>query len=185
MRYLEIISSSIVDGLSIIKTKPFFDHRGKFSRFFCEKELAVILGDRHIVQINFSKTKYVGTIRGLHFQHAPFEEMKLIRCLKGKVWDVAVDLRKESPSYLKWHAEELTPGNAIMIVIPEGCAHGFQVLEKESELMYLHTAPYKRSSEDGVRYNDPVLNIQWPLEVTEISERDKNHNLLNNKLNKY
>lgn len=104
--------------------------------------------------------------------------MKFVRCLRGRVWDVAVDLRRSSPSFLKWHAEELSPEHATMLVIPEGCAHGFQVLEAESELLYLHTAHYEKSAEGGVRHDDPRLGIHWPLPVTDLSERDRSHPLL-------
>jgi dTDP-4-dehydrorhamnose 3,5-epimerase len=101
--------------------------------------------------------------------------MKLVRCLKGKVWDVGVDLRPESPSYKRWYAQELSPQNGHMMVIPEGFAHGFQVLEAGSELLYLHTAPYKPDAEGGVPYDDPELGVSWPLLVTDISARDSSH----------
>jgi dTDP-4-dehydrorhamnose 3,5-epimerase len=101
--------------------------------------------------------------------------MKLIRCLKGKIWDVAVDLRCGSPTFLQWHAEELTPHNAKLFVLPEGCAHGFQVLEPDSELLYLHTAPYHPKAEGGVAWNDPRLAISWPLPPVDLSQRDNNH----------
>jgi len=111
----------------------------------------------------------------MHFQRAPHAEMKLVRCLNGRVWDVAVDLRRNSRTFLKWHGEELSPGNARMVVIPESCAHGFQALEPECELLYLHTAAYTPAAEGGVRYDDPALAINWPLVPTEASPRDMNH----------
>jgi dTDP-4-dehydrorhamnose 3,5-epimerase len=117
-------------------------------------------------------------VRGLHFQYHPHAEMKLIRCLRGRVFDVAVDLRKNSPTFLEWHAEELSGENQRMIVIPEGFAHGFQVLETDSELLYLHTATYQKGSEGAVRYNDPLIGIHWPLPVTDVSARDQNHPFL-------
>lgn len=174
---MKIIPTGI-SGVYVVETTPFIDHRGVFARLFCEQELAEILGPRRIVQINYSRTEAVGAIRGLHFQYPPYAEMKLVSCLKGRVWDVAVDLRQGSQTFLKWHAEELTPDNARMLVIPEGCAHGFQVLEAGSELLYLHTAAYEKSAEGGLRYDDPGLNITWPLSVTDISERDRNHPLI-------
>jgi dTDP-4-dehydrorhamnose 3,5-epimerase len=124
------------------------------------------------MQINVSRTNVPGTIRGLHFQRAPAAETKLVRCLRGKVFDVAVDLRPESKTYLQYHAEILEPTKKNMLVIPEGCAHGFQVLEGESELLYLHTAPYSPEFEGGVRYDDPSLNIVWPMPAIGVSERD-------------
>lgn len=167
-----------ISGLLRIETKPYADERGSFSRFFCEQELSGIIRQRRIVQINYSLTNCVGAIRGLHYQRPPHSEMKLIRCLKGRVWDVSVDLRKSSPTYLRWHAEELSATNARMVVIPEGFAHGYQVLEPDSELLYLHTAFYEPQSEGGLRHDDPLLNINWPNPVTDLSFRDANHSLI-------
>lgn len=116
-----------------------------------------------------------GAIRGMHFQNPPYAEMKLVRCLRGRVWDVAIDLRAGSETFLRWHAEELSAENRLMMAIPEGFAHGFQVLEPESELLYLHTAVYHRSSEGGVPFDDPRLAIRWPLPVTDVSVRDAQH----------
>lgn len=164
-----------IGGVFVVETTPFTDQRGSFVRYYCENELSSVTGKRRIVQINQSRTHAVGAVRGLHFQRPPHSEMKLIRCLRGKVWDVAVDLRAGSPTFLKWHAAELTPENARMLVIPEGCAHGFQVMAEDSELLYLHTAFYAPESEGGALYNDPLLKISWPLAVTDISERDRKH----------
>lgn len=169
------IRQTDLPGVMVVETDPIADHRGVFSRFYCEKELSEIIGSRRIVQINFSRTSAVGTVRGLHFQHPPHVEMKLVRCIRGRVWDVAVDLRKGSPTFLQWHAEELTPDNNYMMIIPEGCAHGFQVLEANSELLYLHTAFYTPTAEGGAPYNDPRLGIAWPLQVSDISLRDSLH----------
>lgn len=169
------IEHTALPGVVVVGTKPLRDHRGAFARLYCERELAPILGKRHIVQINHSRTASAGAVRGMHFQYAPQAEMKLVRCLKGVVWDVAVDLRCGSPTFLQWHAEELTPRSANMLVIPEGCAHGFQVQEADSELLYLHTASYAPEAEGGVSCNDPRLAIPWPLPVTDLSERDRNH----------
>ena len=171
---MKIYPTPIVD-LVVAESKPFKDERGAFTRLFCEQELSSLIGQRKVMQINHSCTEVVGAVRGLHFQYAPHAEMKLVRCLKGKVWDVAVDLRPQSPSYKRWYAQELSPQNAHMMVIPEGFAHGFQVLEAGSELLYLHTAFYMPESEGGVRYDDPALAIAWPIQVTEISVRDSSH----------
>lgn len=174
------IRKTCIAGAFVVDGKPYTDHRGGFSRFFCERSLADVLVDRRIAQINHSRTSAVGAVRGLHFQYAPNAEMKLVRCIRGRVWDVVVDLRAGSSSFLRWHAEELSPEASRMLVIPEGCAHGFQVLEAESELLYLHTAFYAPASEGALRYDDPRLGIHWPLPVTDLSERDKNHALLSN-----
>lgn len=172
------INPTPILGVMVIETTPFTDPRGAFSRLYCECELAPIIGNRRIVQINHSRTASVGAIRGMHFQRPPHAEMKFVRCLKGSVWDVAVDLRTNSPTYLKWHAEELTPENTRMLAIPEGCAHGFQVLKPDSELLYLHSALYTVEAEKGVRHDDPILAINWPLSVTDISPRDTIHPLI-------
>ncbi|WGI24895.1 dTDP-4-dehydrorhamnose 3,5-epimerase [Halomonas alkaliantarctica] len=172
------ICPSPIAGLLVVETIPYADVRGVFSRLFCDKELAPLISSRQIVQVNHSRTATVGAIRGLHFQHPPHAEMKLVRCLKGRVWDVAVDLRQHSPTFLHWHAEELTPENALMMAIPEGFGHGFQVLEPDSELLYLHTAHYTPEAEEGLRYDDPHLGIKWPHTVTELSERDAKHSLI-------
>lgn len=171
---MKIHRTSIHD-LVFTESHAFKDDRGSFARIFCEQDLSPVIGRRRIVQINHSFTQAVGAIRGMHFQTSPNAEMKLVRCLKGKVWDVAVDLRPTSTSYKLWFAQELTPDNSYMMVIPEGFAHGFQVLEAGSELLYLHTANYSPESESGVRYDDPELGIAWPMPVTDISRRDSNH----------
>src|SRR5688500_16562334 len=136
------LTPTAIDGLLVAQTVPFADHRGAFSRLYCMRELEPAIGERQIVQINYSRTSAVGALRGMHLQCPPSAEMKLVRCLRGKVWDVALDLRAGSSTFLKWHAEELTADNARTFIIPEGCAHGFQVLERDSELLYLHTAFY-------------------------------------------
>ncbi len=167
-----------VPNLMVVETAPHADARGAFARLYCERELTGLIGERRIVQINHSRTFHVGAVRGLHFQHPPHAEMKLVRCLKGRVWDVAVDLRPDSQTFLHWHAEELTLANTRMMVIPEGFAHGFQVMEPESELLYLHTAFYAPNAEGGLRHDDPRLGIDWPLAVTDLSPRDASHVLI-------
>ncbi len=162
----------------IIEPEPFEDARGRFSRVFCQNELRNILRDKNIVQINHSLTRQKGAIRGMHFQRPPKAEIKMVKCLYGSVFDVIIDLRKASPTFLKWHGETLTSKNMKMMYVPEGFAHGFQTLEEYCELLYLHTEFYSSEYEGVVRYNDPLINIQWPLEVTDISEKDKKHPLL-------
>lgn len=163
-----------IAGVCIVESESVLDHRGAFSRIFCSDELRPVFGNRQLVQINHTRTSRVGTIRGLHFQFGPQSEMKMVRCLKGRVWDVAVDLRRGSTTFLKWFGAELTPELNRALVVPEGCAHGFQVLQSESELLYIHTAMYSKSHEGGVRFDDPSINISWPLPVAELSVRDAN-----------
>lgn len=174
---MKILETAIRD-LVVVETTPIEDGRGSFVRLFCEQELKFVIARRRIVQVNHSLTASVGVVRGMHFQYPPHAEMKLVRCIKGRVWDVALDLRVNSPTFLKWHAEELTPFNARMMVIPEGFAHGFQVLEPESEMLYLHTAFYVSGSEGGLRFDDPRLGITWPIPVTESSRRDASHPMI-------
>ena len=153
-------------------------HGVLFTRVFCQRELASLFDERQIVQLNHSKTIVPGTVRGLHFQFPPHCEAKLVSCLKGRIWDVAVDLRKYAPTFLCWHAEELSPDKYRSLFIPEGCAHGFQVLEPESEVLYLSTEFYAPEAEGGVRFDDPRIAITWPLTVVGLSERDQEHAFL-------
>jgi dTDP-4-dehydrorhamnose 3,5-epimerase len=162
-------------GLFVADATALQDPRGSFTRLFCARELAAAVTDRHIVQINHSHTLSAGAVRGLHYQLPPHAEMKMVRCLRGRVWDVAVDLRAGSPTFLQWHAEELSPENGRMMIIPEGFAHGFQTLEADSELLYLHTAFYTPAAEGGIAHDDPRLGIIWPRTVTDISPRDRTH----------
>ncbi len=159
-------------GLKRIERHTIADARGAFTRLFCAEELAAAGWTQPVVQINHSRTRQVGAVRGLHFQHPPHAEMKLVMCLKGAVWDVAVDLRAGSPTFLQWHTEELSADNGVALLIPEGFAHGFQVLEPDSELLYLHSASYAPASEGGLRTDDPRLAISWPLPIAERSARD-------------
>lgn len=165
-------------GLKVVQSAPHTDARGAFVRLYCARELHPLLGQRQIAQVNHSKTSGVGAVRGMHYQNPPHAEMKMIRCLRGRVWDVAVDVRAGSPTFLDWYARELTPDSAEMMVIPEGFAHGFQALEPDSELLYLHTEFYTPQSEAGLRHDDPRLKIDWPLAPQDLSPRDLSHPLL-------
>lgn len=173
---------SIIDtplaGLKVIERRPIEDHRGFLARIYCADQLKIAGWNNPIAQINQTVTKKRGTIRGMHFQNPPYSEMKLVSCLRGEVWDVAVDLRKNSPTFLKWHAEKLSEENCRALLIPEGFAHGFQTLADNCELIYLHSAPYIPEAEAGIHSNDPVLAISWPLDLIEISTRDAEHPLL-------
>ena len=174
---VNILPTAIPD-LFVVETSPHIDARGAFARLFCENELLGLIGDRRIVQINHSRTAAVGAVRGMHFQNPPHAEMKLVRCLKGRVWDVAVDLRETHPPFFAGTRKNSAPDNLRMMIIPEGFAHGFQVLERDSELLYLHTAFYAPGAEGGLRYDDPALGIAWPLPATELSTRDALHPLI-------
>jgi dTDP-4-dehydrorhamnose 3,5-epimerase len=174
---LKLVATPLVGVFEAVST-PVGDSRGQFTRLFCSEVLTLAHAGRPIVQINHSLTATVGAVRGLHYQRPPQAEAKWVRCLKGRVWDVAVDLRRGSPTFLKWHAVELSAERMNAMLIPEGCAHGFQVLAPDSELLYLHSAPYTPDLEDAVRWDDPRLAIAWPLPVRDLSDRDRNHALL-------
>ncbi len=169
------LESTNINGVYVIKSKKFTDNRGTFLNNFRIQDDAFISswGDRKILQVNLSVTNNVGAIRGLHFQEEPYSEAKLVRCLKGKVFDVVVDLRKDSETFLQFISLELSDRENNSILIPEGCAHGFQVLEPQSELLYIHSGEWIPKSENGIRWNDPKLSIPWPLEPKELSDRDK------------
>jgi len=163
----------------VIEFPHFKDKRGMFARIFCKKEFEKNGLENDFVQINHSLTKMKGSIRGMHFQFPPHAETKVVKCIKGSVFDVIIDLRKDSPTFLKWYGEILSAENMKAIYIPEGFAHGFQTLEDSCELIYLHSEFYIPEGEGAVRYNDPKINIKWPITVTEISEKDKNISLIN------
>lgn len=169
------LKSLDIPDVFLVSNSSFEDQRGLFSRIFCKKALSECLQHRDIIQMNLSLTYQKGAIRGMHFQYPPHSEMKIIRCIRGRVFDVAVDLRHGSDTFLKWVACELSPKENQAFIIPEGFAHGFQVLEEHSQLLYLHTAAYQPSAEGGIRYNDPRIQIDWPLEPTDLSERDNKH----------
>ena len=163
-----------IEGVLELRTQPFADHRGAFLNAFRAAEPAFqkAWGDRGIAQVNLSRTETVGTIRGLHLQAPPHSEAKLVRCLRGRVWDVAVDLRPGSVTWGRWHAVELSPALGNALLIPEGCAHGFQVLEASSELLYLHSGAWVPQAECGVCCDDLQLSIPWPLLPLGLSGKD-------------
>ena len=162
-----------IKGLFIAETNLISDYRGAFSRLFCERDLADAIGSRKIVQVNRSLTFSSGTVRGMHYQNPPHLEMKLVRCTQGRILDIAIDIRAGSPTFLQWHAEELSPENSRMSIIPEGFAHGFQALDHDTELIYLHTNFYKPESECAILYSDPRLAISWPLPTINLTDRDQ------------
>jgi dTDP-4-dehydrorhamnose 3,5-epimerase len=165
-------------GSFVIRPTPNSDHRGWFARTYCKNEFAQIGHTKEFVQMNQSYTREKGALRGMHFQRTPHREIKLVRCIAGSVFDVIVDLRAGSATYGKWFGERLSAENKQMMYVPEGFAHGFQTLEEDSELLYLVSEFYTPGVEGGVRYDDPMLDIQWPLSVSDISEKDASHPFL-------
>ena len=166
-------------GLKLIERQRLGDARGFLSRLFCVEELGAAGWTKPIAQINHTRTARRGTVRGLHFQCPPHAEMKLVSCIRGDVWDIAVDVRAGSKNFLQWHAEHLSADNGRALLIPEGFAHGFQSLTDDVELLYCHSAAYSAAAESGLNAADPRLAITWPLPITELSPRDTQHPMLN------
>lgn len=173
-----VINKTSIERLQVIQRQPMGDKRGYLERLFCTDELGAVIGNRSIVQINHTMTSKTGTVRGMHFQEAPNAEMKLVSCLRGEVFDVAVDLREGSPTFLQWYGEFLSEENHRTFCIPEGFAHGFQAQTENCELIYLHTAAYAPDAEAALNALDPLLAIAWPLSITELSLRDQQHAML-------
>ena len=171
MRRLKLIDTPLA-GVRVVQRQSQADERGVFTRVFCAQELAEAGWNQPVAQINHSRTKQAGTVRGLHWQNPPHAEMKLVSCLAGAVWDVVVDLRADSPTYGQWHAETLSAENQLAMLIPEGCAHGFQSLSADAELLYCHSMPYVPQADAGVFALDTQLAIRWPLSVVGLSARD-------------
>lgn len=167
-----IITATAIPGVHIVERKPVGDERGFLARLFCADELTVAGWTRPVAQVNHTLTALRGTVRGMHFQYPPHAEMKLVTCIRGAIYDVAVDLRHGSPTFLAHHAHILSAENHQALLIPEGCAHGMQALTADAEIIYLHGAPYVAEAEDGLAPLDPRLGINWPLPVAAISARD-------------
>lgn len=167
-------------GAYIIETEPFKDSRGLFARTYCKNEFQQIGHHKEFVQFNHSMTVQKGTIRGMHYQVPPSAEIKLIRCVRGCVFDVIIDIRENSPSFLSYVSVELSEDNMKIIYVPEGFAHGFQTLENNTQLIYHHTQFYTPENERGIRYNDPAIHINWPLDAVNITEKDQNYSLIDN-----
>lgn len=169
------IRATPLAGLYVVRRQPLADARGSLARVFCQEELAEAGWTQPIAQINHTVTLARGTVRGLHYQRPPHAEMKLVSCLRGEIWDVAVDLRAGSPTYLRWHAERLSVDNGRALLIPEGFAHGFQALSDAAELLYCHSAPYVAEAEAGLHPQDVRLAVAWPMPVAGLSPRDAAH----------
>jgi dTDP-4-dehydrorhamnose 3,5-epimerase len=172
------IRATSLQGVKVLERSFDSDSRGSLERLFDGHELRPLMGDRVVLQINRSMTSRRGTVRGMHFQLPPHAELKFVTCLRGTVFDVAVDIRRDSTTFLRWHAEVLGDAEHKTLIIPEGVAHGFQALSDDVELLYFHTATYQPSAEGGLDPRDPMLGITWPEDIVEISERDASHPML-------
>ena len=167
------VSDTQILGVKTVQRTRREDSRGFLQRLFCQRDLQPVLSTREVKQINHTNTKYAGTVRGLHFQLPPYAETKLVSCVRGEVWDVAVDLRADSPTFLHYHSQLISDSNQLSLLLPEGVAHGFQAMCDDCELVYLHTETYEPDFESGINVLDEALNIPWPLPITELSERDQ------------
>jgi dTDP-4-dehydrorhamnose 3,5-epimerase len=176
LKFLE----TTIAGLYIVEIEPLTDDRGFFARSFCARDFQALGLETTVAQCNISFNKKAGTLRGLHFQAFPHEEAKLIRCTRGSVYDVAIDIRPNSRTYLKWFAAELNSENRRMMFIPRGFAHGFQTLVDESEVFYLMSEFYHPESGRGLCWDDPVLGITWPLTDPIISDKDRSYSPVSN-----
>jgi len=170
-----IFSSTPLDGVFVIEIEPHGDERGFFARTFCSEEFERHGLETDVVQCSLSFTTGLGTLRGLHLQHAPHGEAKLVRCVSGEVHDVVVDLRPASPTYLKHVGVELSGGNRRAVYVPRGCAHGFQTLTNEAEMSYQISTPFVPDAQWGVRWNDPAFGIVWPIADPTMNDRDRSY----------
>ena len=161
-------------GAFIIDIQPFEDERGMFTRVYCQREFEEHGLNPNVVNTNVSRSTFKGTLRGMHFQRHPDAECKLVRCTRGSLLDVIVDIRPDSPTYKEWIAVELTATNYRMLFVPEGFAHGFMTLEDNTEATYQVSQFYSPKSEGGLRWNDPAIGIEWPMEPTVQSDKDQN-----------
>jgi dTDP-4-dehydrorhamnose 3,5-epimerase len=163
-----------VEGAFVVSLEPRGDERGFFARVLCGAEFAKHGLDGNVSQVNTSASAKAGTLRGLHYQTAPHGEAKLVKCIRGAVFDVVLDLRESSPSFGHWAGATLTPENRLMMFAPKGCAHGYLTLEDESEVLYTASAAYHGAAERIIRWNDPRFAIAWPLDPTALSPKDQN-----------
>jgi dTDP-4-dehydrorhamnose 3,5-epimerase len=170
-----IFTETPVVGAFLMDLEPREDERGFFARTWCERECGERGMNLRIAQCNVSFNKKQGTLRGLHYQAAPFQEAKLVRCTRGAIYDVAVDLRPDSPSFKRHVAAVLSAGNRRMLYIPEGCAHGFQTLEDDTEIFYQMSERYSADHARGVRWDDPVFGIEWPAAERIMADRDRTY----------
>ena len=175
------VSNLPLAGLKLLERQHMGDSRGFFTRLFCTEELDVAGWRKPVAQINHTYTARCGTVRGLHYQPPPHAEMKLVTCIRGEIWDVAIDLRAYSYTFLHWHAEILSAYNKRALLIPEGFAHGFQTLSDDVELLYCHNEAHNPDKEAALNAKDPSLAIAWPLEMTELSQKDAMHPLIDAK----
>jgi dTDP-4-dehydrorhamnose 3,5-epimerase len=165
-------------GATLVALDPRVDARGMFARAFCAREFGTQGLETSFVQANISTNAHIGTVRGMHFQRPPHAEVKLVRCMKGAVYDVVVDMREESKTYRRWFGAELSDDNGLMMYVPKGFAHGYQALTDGAAMFYMVSAFYEPAAEGGLRFDDPRLSIAWPRIVSDVSDKDARWPLL-------
>lgn len=172
-----VFEELVLKGVYLITPEKKEDDRGFFARVFCSEEFAKRNLKTNLIQCNVSYNKQKGTLRGMHYQVAPHAEVKIVRCTAGAICDTIIDMRPESETFRKWASVTLSAENRCLLYVPEGFAHGYQTLMDESEVFYQATAAYSAEAERGIRWNDPAVGIRWPLPVSVISLKDRNHSL--------
>ena len=172
------IEPAPLEGLLHLTRKPIRDDRGFLARIFAADEMQAMGWSKPVADVNFTHTVHQGTVRGLHFQHPPHTEAKLVQCVKGVIWDVAVDIRAGSPTFLHWYGVRLSPDRHNALLIPEGFAHGFQSLTDEAEILYLNSHAYTPDADAGLNPSDPALAIDWPLSVGHLSDKDRDQAMI-------
>ena len=173
MKYPLSVETTAISDLTVLHREPFSDHRGLLDRLFDFEATKDLVSDFSVAQVNHTVTQGRGTVRGLHFQFPPFADAKFITCLRGRVFDVAVDLRQGSPTFLDWYGIELVEADAKSVLVPQGFAHGFQLLADKCELLYVHSEHYHQEAEGGIHAEDPLLDIRWPEPILTMSTRDR------------
>lgn len=180
-----IIGKTFIKDLVLIQRFKKKDKRGYLERLYCDDTLKKKIKFKKFVQVNHTLTKNKGTVRGLHFQTGKFMDAKIVSCIKGQVWDVAVDLRKNSKTFLKFFHICLSEKNSLSLFIPKGFAHGFQALMPNSEMIYFHSSNYNKKNEDGLNILDPKINIKWPIPIKTLSRKDRNYKFIDNNFKGY
>lgn len=176
-------SSTPIKGVHLVQRQAIHDARGYFQRLFDAEALLALGWCQPVAQVNHTFTQHAGSVRGMHLQRSPYTEIKLISCLRGEVWDVALDLRQNSPTFLHWHAQRLSAENQSALLIPAGVAHGFQTMCDDVEMLYCHSTAYVPSAELGVHPLDQAIKIEWPLAITEMSDKDRQWPMLSHDFN--
>ena len=177
------LQSTLITDVKVLKRDVRQDERGSFTRLFGKDELALLGHEASAIHVNSSTSTQAGTLRGIHFQYPPHAEEKIVSCVRGAVWDLAVDLRPNSPTRFQWHGELLTPENGTSLIVPEGCGHAFITLEDDSTVVYAISTAYAPGFESGIAFDDPLLSIEWPMSPTTLSSKDQSWSPLQDRIN--